>query len=283
MKEKEGKKKGAHKVKVSQELSDLVNYCKTAHFKSFEQCREKGRPDQMSSFAEAKSEKLSTTQRAEFRMIPFFVHLVLFSPSSSSTYLSIYLLLSFAVEYNMKQLSRIYPGGGRVDSSNYDPRVQWNAGCQIVAFNYQTLDRTLQLNHGKFADNGGIGYVLKPEWMRKPGGARAPAKKMTITVISGQQLPKPHQSSKGEMIDPYVEVDILGEDEDTVKKKTKVINDNGFNPQWNETFDFSVKSPEITLLRVAVFVSFSPSSLQFLPEGQFIHFFSFFLPIFPHF
>ena len=72
MKEKEGKKKGAHKVKVSQELSDLVNYCKTAHFKSFEQCREKGRPDQMSSFVETKSEKLSTTHRAEFSMIPFF-------------------------------------------------------------------------------------------------------------------------------------------------------------------------------------------------------------------
>jgi len=155
----------------------------------------------------------------------------------------------------MKQLSRIYPGGGRVDSSNYDPRLQWNAGCQIVAFNYQTLDRTLQLNHGKFADNGGTGYVLKPEWMRKAGGARAPAKKVTITVISGQQLPKPNQTSKGEIIDPYVEIEILGEDEDTTKKKTKVVDDNGFNPQWNESFDFTVKSPEITLLRVAVFVS----------------------------
>jgi len=71
MKEQEGKKKGEHKVKVSQELSDLVNYCKTAHFKTFEQCKEKGRPDQMSSFAEAKSEKLSSGQRAEFSTILF--------------------------------------------------------------------------------------------------------------------------------------------------------------------------------------------------------------------
>jgi len=79
MKEKEGKKKGGHKVKVSQELSDLVNYCKTAHFKSFEQCKEKGRPDQMSSFAEAKSEKLSSGQRAEFSMIPPFSSFFLLS------------------------------------------------------------------------------------------------------------------------------------------------------------------------------------------------------------
>ena len=35
------------------------------------------------------------------------------------------------VEYNKRQLSRIYPAGGRVDSSNYNPQQAWNAGCQI--------------------------------------------------------------------------------------------------------------------------------------------------------
>ena len=35
------------------------------------------------------------------------------------------------VEYNKKHLSRTYPGGVRVDSSNYDPIYLWNAGCQI--------------------------------------------------------------------------------------------------------------------------------------------------------
>ena len=35
------------------------------------------------------------------------------------------------VEYNTRQLSRIYPAGGRVDSSNYNPQHAWNAGCQI--------------------------------------------------------------------------------------------------------------------------------------------------------
>jgi len=212
-------------VKVFRELSDLVSYCKTAGFKSFAECKTKCKPDQMSSFAESKSEKLAKSQRDEF------------------------------IEYNRRQLSRIYPAGGRVDSSNYDPHLQWNAGCQIVAFNFQTLDRTMQLNLGKFSDNGGCGYLLKPEWMRLPADknpARAKPKTLKIQVISGQQLPKPNQTHKGEIIDPFVEVDLVGESEDCKVEKTSTIDDNGFNPKWDASFEFKVQSPELTLVRFIV-------------------------------
>lgn len=40
--------------------------------------------------------------------------------------------------YNKRQMSRIYPKGGRVDSSNYMPQIFWNAGCQMVSLNFQT-------------------------------------------------------------------------------------------------------------------------------------------------
>ena len=43
------------------------------------------------------------------------------------------------VRYNKRQLSRIFPKGTRLDSSNFMPQVFWNAGCQLVALNYQTL------------------------------------------------------------------------------------------------------------------------------------------------
>lgn len=43
------------------------------------------------------------------------------------------------VKYNKHQLSRVYPAGTRFDSSNFMPQVFWNAGCQLVALNYQTL------------------------------------------------------------------------------------------------------------------------------------------------
>ena len=45
------------------------------------------------------------------------------------------------VNYNKRQLSRIYPKGTRVDSSNFLPHQFWNAGCQLVALNYQTLGK----------------------------------------------------------------------------------------------------------------------------------------------
>ena len=40
--------------------------------------------------------------------------------------------------YNRNQFSRIYPKGQRIDSSNYDPQLAWNCGCQMLALNYQT-------------------------------------------------------------------------------------------------------------------------------------------------
>ena len=39
--------------------------------------------------------------------------------------------LTAFTEYNKKQLSRIYPAGSRIHSSNFNPQVAWSAGCQI--------------------------------------------------------------------------------------------------------------------------------------------------------
>ena len=47
--------------------------------------------------------------------------------------------LTTNLRYNKQQLSRIYPKGTRVDSSNYMPQLFWNVGCQLVALNFQTL------------------------------------------------------------------------------------------------------------------------------------------------
>lgn len=38
-------------------------------------------------------------------------------------------------------MSRIYPKGTRMDSSNYNPQPFWNVGCQMVALNYQTMGK----------------------------------------------------------------------------------------------------------------------------------------------
>lgn len=49
------------------------------------------------------------------------------------------MVLTTNLRYNKQQLSRIYPKGTRVDSSNYMPHLFWNVGCQLVALNFQTL------------------------------------------------------------------------------------------------------------------------------------------------
>lgn len=45
--------------------------------------------------------------------------------------------------YNKRQMSRIYPKGTRMDSSNYMPQMFWNAGCQMVALNFQTMGKSM--------------------------------------------------------------------------------------------------------------------------------------------
>ena len=71
------------------------------------------------------------------------------------------------VNYNKRQISRLYPKGARVDSSNFMPQIFWNAGCQLVSLNFQTPDLPMQLNQGKFEFNGNCGWLIKPEFMRR--------------------------------------------------------------------------------------------------------------------
>ena len=47
-----------------------------------------------------------------------------------------------------------------------------------------------------------------------------------LQVISGQQLPKPGDK-KGEIIDPYVVIQVAGAEQDNQTVKTKTISDNG--------------------------------------------------------
>uniref|UniRef100_A0AAY4EZZ6 Phosphoinositide phospholipase C n=1 Tax=Denticeps clupeoides TaxID=299321 RepID=A0AAY4EZZ6_9TELE len=167
------------------------------------------------------------------------------------------------VRFNQRQLLRVYPSNYRVDSSNFNPQPFWNAGCHLVALNYQTEDRMLQLNRAKFATNGNCGYLLKPKCMCK--GAFNPTlddplsghkkKQLVLKIISGQQLPKPKDSilgDRGEIIDPLVEVEIVGLPADCDKKQTRVVYDNGFNPMWEETLVFMVHLPQIALVRFMV-------------------------------
>ncbi|KAK2560363.1 1-phosphatidylinositol 4 [Acropora cervicornis] len=64
--------------------------------------------------------------------------------------------------------------------------IFWNAGCQLVALNYQTLDLPMMLNLGIFEFNGGCGYILKPSFMCRSDKAFDPFVESTVDgIIAG--------------------------------------------------------------------------------------------------
>lgn len=218
-------------LKLAKELSDIVIYCKSVHFHGFDSITSPRPFYEMSSFTESKAQKLAQEFGTSF------------------------------IHYNMRHLSRIYPAGWRTDSSNYSPVDLWNVGCQIVALNFQTPGPEMDVYQGRFQDNGFSGYVLKPDFLRDKQskfnpksiteGAWWTRKKLQIKIISGQQLPKVNKS-KNSIVDPRVTVEIHGVQRDNGKKQTKVIENNGFNPKWDEEFGFDIDVPVLALVRFVV-------------------------------
>ncbi|CAF0755909.1 unnamed protein product [Rotaria sordida] len=72
------------------------------------------------------------------------------------------------LSFNRGHFTRIYPDFSRRtwSSSNFEPISYWSAGCQLVALNFQMPDRPMHINAGRFAANGGCGYVLMPNNIR---------------------------------------------------------------------------------------------------------------------
>uniref|UniRef100_A0A4W5MEK1 Phosphoinositide phospholipase C n=1 Tax=Hucho hucho TaxID=62062 RepID=A0A4W5MEK1_9TELE len=176
------------------------------------------------------------------------------------------------LKYNHKSLSRIYPKGQRVDSSNYDPYPLWACGCHMVALNFQTADKYTQLNSALFSLNGRTGYVLQPEMMRSDSYDPHLEKRkvkftLTVRVIAARHLPKLGRS----IASPFVETELCGHTEDN-KFKTVVYRDNGLNPVWKappEPVTFPVHEPELTFLRFVVNEEDMFSDPNFLAQATF--------------
>uniref|UniRef100_A0A8C4GD99 Phosphoinositide phospholipase C n=1 Tax=Dicentrarchus labrax TaxID=13489 RepID=A0A8C4GD99_DICLA len=215
-------------VTAYEAMSSLVNYIQPNKFISFDNARKKNKSYVISSFVETKGEAMIAKTAIEF------------------------------VEYNKRQMSRIYPKGTRMDSSNYSPQPFWNVGCQMVALNYQTMDFPMQLNMALFEFNGRTGYLLKHDVLRRSDKKFDPfcdridtvvASTLTIKIYSGQFL-----SEKN--VKTGVEVEVIGLPGDPKKKyRTKwSTTPNAINPVWNEEpFVFEkILLPEMASLRIVV-------------------------------
>ncbi|XP_075767532.1 1-phosphatidylinositol 4,5-bisphosphate phosphodiesterase delta-3 isoform X2 [Pelodiscus sinensis] len=216
--------------RISPELSALVVYCQAVPFRGLEEALRSQLPCHMSSF----SERAART---------------LIKESGSGL-----------VRYNARHLSRIYPMGLKMNSSNYNPQEMWNVGCQLVALNFQTPGWKMDLNRGRFLANGRCGYVLKPSFLRSrqasfdPEAGCGPGHRPTqlrVKVITAQQLPKLNPK-KSSIVDPFVRVEIHGVPADCSQQQTEYKLNNGFNPRWEETLSFQLQVPELALVRFVV-------------------------------
>lgn len=94
----------------------------------------------------------------------------------------------------------------------------------MVALNYQTGDKPMQLNHAKFRINGNCGYVLKPEFMfredfnpyEKCNQLHSESLKINLRIIGARHLSKPRRGT----VSPFVEVEVIGAEYDTEMKLT---------------------------------------------------------------
>ncbi|XP_059969137.1 1-phosphatidylinositol 4,5-bisphosphate phosphodiesterase zeta-1 [Mesoplodon densirostris] len=217
------------KLKIATALSDLVIYTKIEKFRSFHHSRLYQQFNESNSIGESQARKLSKLRANEF------------------------------ILHTTKFITRIYPKATRADSSNFNPQEFWNVGCQMVALNFQTPGLPMDLQNGKFLDNGGSGYILKPHFLRDSQTKFNPNKALMdsnpiilmIRLISGIQLPPSYHSSSNKA-DTLVTVEILGVPNDQMKQQSRVIKKNAFSPRWNEAFTFIIQVPELALIRFVV-------------------------------
>ncbi|KAL4655315.1 1-phosphatidylinositol 4,5-bisphosphate phosphodiesterase gamma-1-like [Arapaima gigas] len=231
--------------RIALELSDLVIYCRPVPFDEDKIGTDRACYRDMSSFPETKAEKyVNRIKGKKF------------------------------LQYNRLQLSRIYPKGQRLDSSNYDPLPMWLCGSQLVALNFQTADKPMQMNQALFMLNGRSGYVLQPAIMRDENfdpydrNSLRGVEPMTlnIEVLGARHLPK---HGRG-IVCPLIEIEVCGAEYDSAKQKTDSEADNGLNPTWpKKPFRFTVCNPDFAFLRFVVYEIDMFNDQNFLAQATF--------------
>eukprot|EP00301_Raphidiophrys_heterophryoidea_P004680 c12016_g2_i1.p1 GENE.c12016_g2_i1~~c12016_g2_i1.p1 ORF type:complete len:629 (+),score=171.72 c12016_g2_i1:174-1889(+) len=149
------------------------------------------------------------------------------------------------LKITQRHLVRVYPGGKRVDSSNYDPTLGWSCGAQIVALNWQTPGPQLWVYRGMFSDNGRCGYVLKPEWMlvsEPPVLEDVNFKRMLrVRVLSARHMR--HRTIK----ENFVAVSVFGSPKDANQARTAPVR--AYDTcTFDQDFVFPLSCPEIAVV-----------------------------------
>ncbi|KAF3923060.1 hypothetical protein ABW20_dc0105242 [Dactylellina cionopaga] len=227
--EEDPEAKKAPKVKISAALSALGVYASAMKFANSFSDAVSTRPNHVFSFSEKKFNSLHETHADEL------------------------------FRHNSKYLTRIYPHGLRISSSNLNPQDFWRRGAQLVALNWQKVDKGITFNEAMFAGTGG--YVLKPQsHLPNPATPVSVASlekdlDLKVTILAGQSLPLPKGTDKPKDFQPYVKV--IVHTSQTVKQKLKVKHGKGQNYRWDKKNMLHFKAPavipELTFVKFKVY------------------------------
>uniref|UniRef100_A0A0N5BGB9 1-phosphatidylinositol 4,5-bisphosphate phosphodiesterase n=1 Tax=Strongyloides papillosus TaxID=174720 RepID=A0A0N5BGB9_STREA len=202
---------------VASDLSNLVNYVRAmGKLTSFVDASNKGISSELYSMNEVRAIELLKNEGEQF------------------------------VEHNKRQITRVFPKGSRIDSSNFMPLMFFCSACQMVAINFQTPDLPYQINSTFFETNGNCGYVLKPQNMRKESMKFDPFEThqvenvvpntLRVTLISGQMLGI--LTTKRPLL-VYVEAEMYGIPKDSSKKpfRSKGVYLQTFNTRFSNSIN----------------------------------------------
>lgn len=161
-------------------------------------------------------------------------------------------------QYNKHAMTRVYPNGMRIGSSNYTSTMAHSLGCQLVALNWQKHDAGLAINEARFLANGGCGYILSSS-VRCTEAPR----QLEIRVLCGFLLPcvKRDGLISGNLADPYCSIKLYDEDfaqaddddYSSAKFETSVARNNCLIPVWDERVSFNVKNRELAVINMKVY------------------------------
>ncbi|KKZ65356.1 phosphatidylinositol phospholipase C, gamma-1 [[Emmonsia] crescens] len=266
------KEKRRQKSRITRELAELGVYSRGYKFHSFNSSESK-KFNHVYSFAERAFERLC-------------------GDSENKALLE---------AHNKSFITRVYPSKFRVRSSNFDPNIFWRRGVQMVAMNWQTYDVGMQMNQAMFASGTDqTGYVLKPDSLRISLSPRSIAlscdskpkvdRKLvtfTVDIISAQQLPRLQGMGPDDSINPYVEIEMFCADDKNKgvafgeggvntsarngmsgigqphRRRTKIEQQNGYNPVFNDQFKLSLETKYPDLVFVRWVVRNSPDGRSF--------------------
>ncbi|KAK2795050.1 Phospholipase C [Onygenales sp. PD_10] len=266
------KEKKKQKSRITRELADLGVYTRGYKWHSFSSAESK-KFNHVYSFAERSFEQIC--RDSENKML--------------------------LEAHNKSFITRVYPSGFRLRSSNFDPNIFWRRGVQMVALNWQTYDVGMQMNQAMFAaGTDQTGYVLKPDSLRTSPSPRSLALsvdgkpkverklvRFSVDIISAQQLPRLQGMGPDDNINPYIEIEMFCADDKKKgvafgeggvntsarngmsgighphRRRTKIEQKNGYNPVFNDRFKLSLETKYPDLVFVRWVVRNSPDGRSF--------------------